>query len=199
MKKVPYLLLWAASSKRLSSIIIPAPHLSAIHFWIKRFTLGSVFLPLLKRLTFWHIFVTVRCQSWYYKEWNIIFCGFYGWVNYWESLANNITHFRLIQFCEWFAGVYTSIKSTKMKRLYIVCEWFAWVYLLIKSTKIKWLYVVCEWLVWVYTLIKSTKIKWFYVVCKWFARVTCNTLIKSTKIKWLYVVCKWFVRVNASI
>ena len=45
-----------------------------------------------------------------------IFCGFYRCVNAGESFTNWVKARRaLCYYCEWFAGVYTSIKSTQVK------------------------------------------------------------------------------------
>ena len=79
--------------------------------------LGSIFLPpfpkkynnVNKKIWFWW-------QSWNCKKWIIIFFLFYRYVNYGESLTNfNIKPFGFYSVCEWFARVYTLIKSKKLK------------------------------------------------------------------------------------
>ena len=67
----------------------------------------------LKILTFLETFATFAWQYWNYMEWVIIFVDF---IEFPQNKLN-INPFRLYWVCEWFASIYTAIKSIKIKFL----------------------------------------------------------------------------------
>lgn len=60
-------------------------------------------------ISFWRL-------RWNYKEWIVIFVDFINVL----TPTNHSQSFGLDAICVWFAGVYTSIKSTKMKFIPII-------------------------------------------------------------------------------
>ena len=63
-----------------------------------------------------------RWQSWNYKEWIIIFVNFIDVMCKLRQITHkfNIKLFWLLSVCEWFAGVYTLIISTKLKFIPVI-------------------------------------------------------------------------------